>query len=798
MAGSDDDALERILRPLRFARSLDNPSIVKDLEGAVLRGVARALEESPGDAGRLRRIAALAAGLDALGGDEKRLRIDAILEDRPAPPIQPGPGVPSSPRARSAAKRVPIEEARPEDPLERITGVGPKTAERYAELGMKTVADALLFLPRRFEDRSSLSTIADLVEGQSATIRGTILSLGARPIRGGRRMFEMVVSDGTSRLACHWFRFRQVAFESKHRNGQRVRISGKVSSFGARIQMVHPDVEVVEDDGDAGAPGVLPIYGDVPGVPPKKVRAIAQGLARAAAPHLTDFLPDDVRERQALGRLDACVRAMHLPEPGRYRADEASVRRRLVFDELFVLMLALLRTRWNRDREPGLSHPAGPWDAFARELFPFELTKAQARVAAEIAADLADERPMNRLLQGDVGSGKTAVALLAAAIVRRSGRQAVLLAPTEILAAQHQRSAQRYLEPRNIRCALLTGSTRAALRREILGGVQNQTIDLLIGTHAVLEEDVVFHDLGLAVVDEQHRFGVEQRAVLRAKARGRTPDVLVMTATPIPRTLALTLYGDLRVSVLDEMPPGRKGTVTRVFAKRRREAAFAVIDAELASGRQAYVVFPLVEASDELDLEAATDAALELEARFAPHRVALLHGRMRSDEKHDAMQRFVRGEVAVLVSTTVVEVGVDVANASVMAVMDAERFGLSQLHQLRGRIGRGEHPGTCLLIAGDVDQERLRVLESTSDGFEVAERDLEIRGPGEILGTKQHGLPELTIADLARDQRILELARSEAERLIAADPELSRAEHFALADEIRRRFQGRFDLVKVG
>jgi ATP-dependent DNA helicase RecG len=525
------------------------------------------------------------------------------------------------------------------------------------------------------------------------------------------------------------------------------------------------------------------------------VRAIGQGLAAAAAQKLEEHLPEEMRARLRLRDLNTAISRMHLPEEDSYERDRIEVHRRLAFDELFFLELALLRSQREREAEPGIAHRlATPWQELAGRLFPFALTDAQRTVIEEIVEDLTSPRPMNRLLQGDVGSGKTAVAMLAAAIVKEGKRQAALLAPTEILAEQHQRNAQKYLEPNNVRCALLTGSTRTALRREILGGVAGGTIDLLIGTHAILEPDVAFADLGLVVVDEQHRFGVEQRGMLREKARDATPDVLVMTATPIPRTLALTLYGDLRVSVIDELPPGRTPTETRLFDKRGRPRAWELVRGQLEEGRQAYVVYPLVETSEKLDLEAATEAVGELAQQFHPHRVALLHGRMRPDEKQETMHRFVAGEIAVLVSTTVVEVGVDVANATVMAVVNAERFGLSQLHQLRGRVGRGSHRGLCLLISGSGDPEaraRLSVLASTSDGFEVAEKDLELRGPGEVLGTRQHGMPELQVADLIRDARILEAARKEAERIVG-----SLDEHERIRAELDRRHE-RLELARI-
>ena len=408
---------------------------------------------------------------------------------------------------------------------------------------------------------------------------------------------------------------------------------------------------------------------------------------------------------------------------------------------------------------------------------------------------------MNRLLQGDVGSGKTAVALLASAAVVSAGRQAAILAPTEILADQHFANAMKTLGSAGITIARLTGSAKTKERRQLLRALLARQVDVLVGTHALLEPDVAFADLGLAVVDEQHRFGVHQRAALRNKRSDAMPDLLIMTATPIPRTLALTAYGDLRVSIIDELPPGRSPTVTEVFSANQSELALTHVERALEEGRQAYVVYPLVEASENLDLTAATDAVGDLQERFRPHEVGLLHGRMRPEDKAAVMRRFKDGQLGVLVSTTVIEVGVDVPNATVMLVQHADRFGLSQLHQLRGRVGRGAHRGTCLLVAGDASKDgwaRLQVLAETSDGFVVAERDLAIRGPGELLGTRQSGLPDLVVTNLARDGSIVELSKAAADEVRARDPDLGATEHARLRDELDRRFGAKMKLTDAG
>jgi ATP-dependent DNA helicase RecG len=753
--------------------------------------------------GGRRGRSAIRAGPRAESSPRRR---SPLSEDRgPNPSIEeeePG-GAGPVPRARSSARRgrVAPGEAEPATLLAAIAGVGPKTSVRLAARGLRTVADALLFLPRRYDDRTSFTPIAKLRQGEHANVRGTITQFGRRFAGPGRRVFEIAVKDETGTLSCRWFRFHQAAMEKRFERGQAIVVSGSVSLWGQMRQIVHPEIELLAGEGEARPQGLVPIYAEVEGVPAKTLRKILIELVRGAASKLDDPLPPALRARLRLPPLDEAVRAAHDPDPDpKAKESIGALRRRLVFDELFFLQLALATRRRDRDDEPGYAHPAaGEWRALSKAMLPFPLTAAQERALDEIAADLASPRPMNRLLQGDVGSGKTAVAFVAARIAIASKRQAALLVPTEILAAQHAETASRIFGDGDVRVGLLTGSTRAADRRRILFELRAGTIDLVIGTHALLEPDVEFKELGLAIVDEQHRFGVEQRALLRDKGRSAKPDTLVMTATPIPRTLALTCYGDLRVSIIDALPPGRKPTATHLVAASDRARAHRIVDEEIAKGRQAYVVYPLVEASEKIDLQAATEAVEELRARFHPHRVEVLHGRMSAFEKADVMERFKANEVRVLVSTTVIEVGVDVANATVMLVEHAERFGLSQIHQLRGRVGRGTHAGICVLVAaagGPEVIERLSVLEATNDGFKVAEQDLAQRGPGEMLGTRQAGLPDLILADLVRDARTLEEARTAAFDLIASDPALGA--HVGLRGELERRFEGRLGLADVG
>jgi ATP-dependent DNA helicase RecG len=831
--------LEPALRPLRFAarKGFANLGVVKNLEAAVRAGLDRAKAEAEGALpSALQQFEATLEGLDALPEAEKRARIEALLAlagTNPAPadaapPARPraaGTAAPqpraeppsespaaSEPRRRGASKklisaaprvaeeaastkRVAMTEASLGTPLSNVTGVGPKTAERLAKRGIRTVQDALFLLPRDYEDRSRPRPIAEARPGERVTVEGEVLVSAVRFAGRGRRIFEVALTDGTGRINLKFFRFKKAHHEALYARGARVRVTGPVTKFGAQKQMVHPEGKPA--DAVEATRGWVPVYPQVEGVPGATLRGIVQKLATACGHRIEDPMPGDILTRHGHPELARAVVRAHHPSDGADREVLEHMRARLVFDELLYGQLAMAMVRRRRGDDVGVVHAgAADFDALARSLFPFELTPAQRRAMAEIAADLESPRPMNRLLQGDVGSGKTAVALLAAALAHRAGRQTAILAPTEILAEQHAGNARRTLEPHGLRTALLTGSTTAKARAQLLRWLKQGQVDVLIGTHAILEPDVELKDLGLAVTDEQHRFGVQQRQALMSKRTGSTPDVLVMTATPIPRTLALTAYGDLQTSVIDELPPGRSPTETQVFVGPQAARAYDLVEAELDAGRQAYVIFPLVETSEVLDLEAATDAVHRIAERFSSHRVGLLHGRLRSDEKAEVMRAFAEGEVRVLVSTTVVEVGVDVPNATCIVIENAERFGLSQLHQLRGRVGRGQHRGRCLLLTEHDGVERLRVLEATSSGFEVAERDLQLRGPGEILGTRQSGVVELILADLVRDAEVLEAARSEAVRLIEGDPSLER--HPSLRAELLRRFSERLTLAGVG
>jgi ATP-dependent DNA helicase RecG len=570
--------------------------------------------------------------------------------------------------------------------------------------------------------------------------------------------------------------------------------------------MSQPEVEKVQAGDSASFGRIVPVYAGPADHQHPALRKLVKRLVDELAPRAVDDLPPEIRERRGLlGRGQALAEA-HFPPPGtdvlRAAARASPAFRRIIYEELFFLQLALALRRRGVRAEDGIAFDASP-AAVARALspLPFELTRSQRRALEEIARDMGRPEPMNRLLQGDVGSGKTAVAFAAALLAVHSGWQVALMAPTEILAEQHARTLGAWLAGSGVEVALVGAQARGKAQRDARAAVASGRARIAIGTHALLEQSVDFERLGLVVIDEQHRFGVMQRAKLMAK--GRRPDVLVMTATPIPRTLALAFYGDLDQSKITELPPGRTPVETRVFGDSQRKRAYDLARVELAAGRQAYVVYPLVAESEKSDLADATGGAEELARIFAPHAVGLLHGQMKADEKQAAMARFRSGELAVLVATTVIEVGVDVPNATVMIVEHAERFGLSQLHQLRGRVGRGAARSFCLLLAhyrraGDEARERLEAMAATQDGFELARVDLKLRGPGELLGTRQSGQRLLDVADLYRDEAILDEAREDAFALVDRDPDLAAPEHEAAREALRGRWAERLSLAQVG
>jgi len=689
-------------------------------------------------------------------------------------------------------------------PLQYLKGVGPRRAADLARAGLQTVEDLLYRFPLRYEDRSRFATIASLKPGQAASIAGRILSCGLRSTRRpGFKIFEAAIQDGSGTLRVSWL--NQPFLRDVFTRGQHVVLFGLVEMRGhGGLQLTNPQYEILdEEDADTIHTGrIVPVYEKAGSVTPKMQRRLVYDVLQSIAPDLPDVLPESVRVRLNLPTRQAALLGSHFPAADlpvqQLNRFDTPAQRGLIFEEAFLFQMGLLARRRAAaaEEKPFAITVDDRIRASARAVLPFKLTTGQRHALKDIVEDLQRAAPMNRLLQGDVGAGKTIVALIAALVAMENGLQVAFMAPTEILAEQHFLNISRLLLQSRFRVALLTGSAAAAKRREQLAEIEAGTLHLVVGTHALVQGDVRFKQLGLVVIDEQHRFGVLQRATLRSK--GLRPDVLVMTATPIPRTLALTLYGDLDVSLIRELPPGRVPVRTIAKPESRRDEIHAFARGELEAGRQAYVVYPLVEESAKVDLKAATEMADSLaQDVFPAFQVGLLHGRMKADAKERTMKAFAAGEIQVLVSTTVVEVGVDVPNASVMIVEHAERFGLSQLHQLRGRVGRDRHQSYCCLVyqspLSDDARERLKAMTETTDGFDIAERDLLLRGPGDFFGTRQAGAPTFRVIDLVRDRELLETARREAtDWLASAAPP---------PDAMARILDGwhkRFQLIEIG
>ena len=685
-------------------------------------------------------------------------------------------------------------------PLQFIKGVGPQRAALLAKKGLATVGDALFHVPARHEDRTRLRSLGSLAPGDVATVAVSVWGVSPPPPGRSRAPLRAVVRDASAQMTANWFGQRYLARTLKR--GMSLLLYGKAELYQGKVQLKVDDFEILEGDvGDERlhTGRLVPIYSTTEGLNQRPLRRLMWNIVEAHAHDVAEMLPDALRARRRLPPLNDALRHAHFPSSEEARA---AAYRRLAYDEFLLLQagLAILRARVTRARGIAMQ-PPGAFVRRLREALPFALTRAQERVWDDIRRDMAAPHPMHRLLQGDVGSGKTVVAALAVATAVEAGYQAAVMAPTEILAEQHYGTFRRLLAPLGLEVALMTSALKARKRASLRDELAAGRIACVIGTHALVEQGVEFHKLGLAVVDEQHRFGVNQRLRLREKAE--RPDLLVMTATPIPRTLALTLYGDLDVSVLDELPPGRQPVITVARTDVKRPEIYDFLRNQIADGRQIYVVYPLVEESEAVDLKAATDMARQLQAgAFRDVTVGLLHGRMSSDEKDAVMQRFKTGEIHLLVSTTVIEVGIDVPNASVMLIEHAERFGLSQLHQLRGRVGRGPWKSYCILMQsarpGEDARKRITAMTATNDGFRIAEADLELRGPGEFFGTRQSGLPEFRAADLIRDAVILDEARRDAAAIIAADAELRAPEHRELRRQLLARWRGKLDLASVG
>ncbi len=666
-------------------------------------------------------------------------------------------------------------------PLTTIKGVGEKIADTLGKLGLFTVGDLLTHYPRRYEDRTRFAPIALVQNGEAVTIAGKVTAVENRPTKNRLTITKVTLEDEQSAVASLvWFNTWRMKQTFDKLIGKRVVAYGTVKRGYSSVEMMAPEWEPL-DDGETGPSGeslsigrIVPVYALTEGLGANRLRRLIYDAVQAYAGLVPEVLPNGLRSARALLPLPDALREIHFPTSG---MKKEAARHRLVYDELLGMQLLLAARKMAGEQIPGIAFEdtTGPVQEFEAAL-PFALTGAQKRVIGEIGADMAAGRAMNRLVQGDVGAGKTAVAVAAMLVAVRNGYQAAMMAPTEILAEQHLRGVRAQLEPLGVRVDLLTGSRPAKQKAAVRESVASGETGVVVGTHALIQEGVSFARLGLAVIDEQHRFGVLQRAALTGK--GQSPDVLVMTATPIPRTLTLTVYGDLDVSIIDELPPGRKPIKTHFRRAKDKTQVYEGVRKLLAEGRQAYVVCPLVEESEKMQARAATELASHLALHVFPeYQVGLLHGQMPSDEKDEAMRKFRAHETHVLVATTVIEVGVDVPNAAAMVIEDADRFGLAQLHQLRGRVGRGQHASFCVLIADPKTpdgEERMRVLTETTDGFRIAEEDLRLRGPGEFYGVRQSGLPALKIADVLRDTDILKDARQDAFATLAADPKLAK------------------------
>ncbi|MEZ0391464.1 MAG: ATP-dependent DNA helicase RecG [Pseudobdellovibrionaceae bacterium] len=675
-----------------------------------------------------------------------------------------------------------------------LKGVGPKLGELLSKRGIRSIQNLLEYYPRAFEDRRAARNIASLRLNDVVSLRAFVQKVNAIPMgQSHRKIYDIVLKDSSGQIHCKYFRVPYKGYFERFPFGTEVRITGKVIDYRGRLEFHHPEIREYNEEEEI-QDVLVPIYTEIENLNSAKILKLIR-LALKELPEESwgeEKFPAGLRDRYRLVTRKEALFEIHSPPPEKsqeFAEMKSSAHRRIIFEEFFWLELYLAAKKSGLQREKGIALPEDSKlpEKLLKSL-PFEMTGAQKRAYEQIRIDLQKPHPMHRLVQGDVGSGKTLVAFLAAAFTADHSYQSCLMVPTEILAEQHFKNAQKFLEPIGLHCALLTGKTKTSERNRILEELSQGKIQLLIGTHALIEEWVQFQNLALVIVDEQHRFGVEQRGKLKNK--GLSPHFLVMTATPIPRTLAMTVYGDLEVSIIDEMPPGRSPIQTRSVFENKRPEALKFMHEQIQKGRQAYVVYPLVEESEKIDLKNAVEEFEKLKHQFPDVPMGLLHGKMKPSEKEEVMTRFRNNEIQILVSTTVIEVGVDVPNANLMIIEHAERFGLSQLHQLRGRVGRGSHKSFCILLMGHAVSEEARartaMMEQTTDGFKIAEFDLEMRGPGEFLGTRQSGLPGFQMANLVRDVQILQEAREAAFEILQQDPLLKRKENQALREELLR------------
>jgi len=814
-----------LLKPLIFA-SKDNfahLSAIKNIAELTQNLCQQALRLSISD-GTMRRVRELQnifVGFDSMTVDQKKDKITKAMEIIEGLKVKGERSMiktltPNTLHLSPDFEEIKTRVSRLSTPLRALKGIGTKLAEVFRKKGLESAEDILYWLPIRYEDRRKIKKISQLRFGAKEVASGEIMVMG-EVFYGRRKIFEMSIGDGSGFLRLKWFNYKLPFMKRRYKIGQRLIVYGEVGIFGGQKDIIHPDIEIIEDGDELDSlhfNAIVPIYSQIGNIHQKTLRKIIRNIVDEYSSQVVGPVPKDILKRYSLLDLSDAIAEVHRPNMtppcpplekgggGEFNLRDWLPRKSLIFDELFCLETGLALKKGNTEKKDGITFSINSKlvEDFVK-ILPFKLTAAQDRALSEIKRDMAMPHPMNRLIQGDVGSGKTVVAFIASLIAIENNCQSAIMAPTEILAEQHYLNIHGYAESLGIKVALLTSNLTKSERTTILNCIKNGDINLAIGTHALIQEDVEFNKLGLVIIDEQHRFGVVQRALLKKK--GANPDILVMTATPIPRTLAMTVYGDLDVSVIDELPPGRKPVKTKVYREKDREQVYNIVKNELTQGRQAYIVYPIIEESEELDLKDATKMSEHLQKDIFPnYKVNLLHGRMKAEEKEKIMKAFKAQDINILVSTTVIEVGIDVPNATVMVIEHAERFGLSQLHQLRGRVGRGGYESYCILLAGRVGSldtyQRLKVMEDTNDGFKIAEEDLKLRGPGDFLGTRQSGLPEFRVVNLLTDASLLQKAREEAFKMLKNDPNLTLKEHAGLKEIVKMRWKGRMELAEIG
>ncbi len=684
-------------------------------------------------------------------------------------------------------------------PIQYLKGVGPKLGELLRKKGIRTLEDLFHNYPRSYEDRRAARNIASLKVGETVSIRAEVTNVSSYSLgRSRKKIYDVTLRDGSGIIHCKFFRVPYRGYFERFQPQQSVRVIGKVTHYRGRVEFHHPDIQEIQGEEEI-TDELIPIYSETEGLSSTRWRKIvskaSDSLKQNEIEGLKDKLPRWMLDQYQLPEIKETFLSIHNPPKGAgedYLNYRSPYHQRIIFEEFFWLemLLAARKQGVQKDKAPAFSKKSLLADELIKQL-PFELTGAQVRALQEIDQDLKRDFPMHRMVQGDVGSGKTMVALISALTAIENGHQVALMVPTEILAQQHFSGAKKLLEPLGVKVGYVSGHLKAKEKREATEAIASGSVQLVVGTHALIQDSVNFKNLGLVIVDEQHRFGVEQRKKLKSK--GESPHFLLMTATPIPRSLAMTVYGDLDVSIINEMPKGRIPIVTRMTYQSKRLKVLGFVRDQINKGRQAYVVFPLVEESEKMDLKNATDEYEKIKNEMPDARVALIHGKMKSEDKDRVMDQFRKHEFDVLVSTTVIEVGVDVPNANIMWIEHAERFGLSQLHQLRGRVGRGSHKSYCILSLGHAVSEesraRIKLMEDTADGFKIAEADLELRGPGEFLGARQSGLPGFKMANLVRDLPILKQAREAAFSVMKKDPSLTRREHKDLKEALAQNHQ---------